>query len=158
MLVPTGVGRCLSPLYSCTLLYEITSTPITTSPALQLPQYPLPTYTAALGKSPTSVSNKSYGTTLPSTITNLTSNEWPPPPFSVKIPGVSDCQLQFYATDRKGTFLQKIVLEDLIRGQVVRWRAEQSTSMPAVLPPLLALLILQLEMAGSRDHLVSSPK
>lgn len=140
MLVPTGLGSCLSLLYSCTLLSEITSTPITASPALQLPHYPLPTYTAALGENPTLVFNKSYATTLPSTITNLTSKVWPPTPFSVRIPGASDCVLRFLETKNEGTFLQKIVLEDLIEEQVIRWRAEQSTYIQAFLPPLLPLL------------------
>ena len=140
MLVPIGLGSCLSLLYSCTLFSEITSTPITASSALQLPHYPLPTYTAALGENPTLVFNKSYATTLPLTITNLTSNVWPSPPFSATIPGASACVLHFVETKNEGTFLQKIVLEDLIEDQVVRWRAQQSMYMPAFLSPLLTLL------------------
>ena len=139
MLVPRGLGRCFSLLYSCTLLYEITSAPTTASPALQLPQYPLSTYTPALANNLTFVLNNSYGTMLPSTMTNLTSNEWPDMPLSVRIPGVTAGVLYFPATQRKGTFLQRIVLEDLVHGQVIQWRREQSTYMPAVFPPLSAL-------------------
>ena len=132
MLVPTGLCCCLSLLYSCTLLHEITSTPIIASPALQLTQPPLSTYTTALGHCPTPASNKSYEITLPSTITNLTSDDWPDPPFSVLIPGFgSNCRLQFSATLREGAFLQRAILLDLINKKVVQWQREQGTYMPA---------------------------
>ena len=128
MLVPTRLGRCLSLLYSCTFLHGITSTPIIASPALQLIQPPLPTYTAALGKCPTSVSNESYGTMLPSNITNLTSGNWPDPPFWVTIPGFGpDCRLQFSQTRREGAFLQRAMLLYIINRKVLQWRREQST-------------------------------
>ena len=149
MLVAKGSGLCLSLLYSCTLLYETTSTPTTASPTLQLPQYPLPTYTAALANSPTLVFDKNYGTTLPSAITNLTSNEWPDPPFSAGIPGFTDGVLNFLTTGREGTFLQRVVLENIVQAQLIQWSREQSTYMPAVFPPLSALLTLQPGMAES---------
>ena len=158
MRVAKGLGRCLSLLYSCTLLYETTSTPTTASPTLELPQYPLPTYTAALANNPTLVFNKSHGTTLPSAITNLTSNEWPDPPFSARIPGFTDGVLNFLATGREGTFLQRVVLENIVQAQLVQWSREHSTYMPAVFPPLSALVKLQLEMAESTNLLASSPK
>ena len=157
MLVAKGLGRCFSLLYSCTLLYETTSTPTAASPNLELPQYPLPTYTAALANNPTLVFNKSHGTTLPSAITNLTSNEWPDPPFSARIPGFTDV-LNFLATRREGTFLQKVVLENLVQAQLIQWSREQSTYMPAVFPPLSAPVKLQLEMAESTNLLAACAK
>lgn len=128
MIVPKGLGRCLSLLYSCTFLHGIASTPIIASPALQLIQPPLPTYTAALGQCPTLVSNESYGTMLPSNTTNLTNGDWPDPPFWVTIPGFgSACRLQFSKTRREGAFLQRAVLLDIINKKVSQWRREQST-------------------------------
>ena len=128
MLVPKGLGCCLSLLQLCTLLHGITSTPIIASPVLQLTQPPLPTYTAALGKCPPLVSNESYGTMLPSNITNLTSGDWPDPPFWVTIPGFgSACRLQFSQTRSEGAFLQRAVLLDIINKKVLQWRREQST-------------------------------
>ena len=158
MLVAKGLGRCFSLLYSCTLLYETTSTPTTASPTLELPQYSLPTYTAALANNPTLVFNKSHGTTLPSAITDLTSNEWPDPPFLARIPDFTDGVLNVLATGREGTFLQKVVLENIVQAQLIQWSRDQSTYMPAVFPPLSALVKLQLEMAESTNLLASSPK
>ena len=137
MLVAKGLCRCLSLLYSCTLLYVITSTPTSASPTLELPEYPLPTYTAALANSPTLVFDKNYRTTLPSAVTNLTSNEWPDPPFSARIPGFPDGVLEFFATRREGTFLQRVVLENIIQAQLIQWSREHSTYMPTVFPPLV---------------------
>ena len=142
MLVAKGLGRCLSLLYSFTLLYESTSTPIIASPTLELPQYPLPTYTAALANSPTLVFDKNYGTTLPSAITNLTSNEWPDPPFTASIPGFTDGVLNFLATGREGTFLQRVVLENIIQAQLIQWSREQSTYMPAVFPSAFGSFVI----------------
>ncbi len=128
MLVPTGLGHYLSLLYTCTLLYEVTSTPITASPALQVPQSPLPTNIAALGNSSTLIFNQSYGITLPSTFKNLASNRWPHAPFSIRIPGfASDCRLQFSETQREGNVPQGSVLLDMIYKQVVQWHIEEGT-------------------------------
>ena len=132
MLVPSGLGCCLSLLYLCILFHRITCTPFTASPTLQLPQSPLPTDPAALGQDPTLVFNESYGTTLPSNATNLTTGDWPNPPFSAFIPGFgSECKLQFFKTGREGAFLERVVLLDIINNKVVQWRREQGTYMPA---------------------------
>ena len=159
MLVPTGLGCCLGLLFICTLLYGKTSMPITASPTLQLPQPPSPTYTAALGKDPTFVFNESYRTTLPSNITNLTSRDWPDPPFTVSIPGFgSHCVLRFPFTRREGTFLQRAVLLDIINKKVAQWRREQSTYMLAGSTPFEVLGKLQPELAGNTNLLASSSK
>lgn len=132
MPVPTGLGYCLSLLYLCTLFRRITSSPVTASPTLQLPQPPLPTDPAALGQDPTLVFNETYVTTLPSNITNLTRGDWPDPPFSALIPGFgSECTLQFSKTGREGAFLERAVLLDIINNKVIQWRREQSTYTPA---------------------------